>query len=81
MYYNDTWLFDPSRHTWTRLTCGGLLPGGRQGHVAVVIEDIMYVYGGRGASGSLKGELIGLRLSGMLLDYCFLPCVFMFTTL
>lgn len=71
VHLNDTWVFDPSRHGWTRLQCEELPPEGRQGHVAVVIQDIMYVYGGRGALGRLIGELIGLRLSGMIINHYF----------
>lgn len=67
VHYDDTWLFDPSRHVWTQLQCTGIRPTARQGHVSVVMKDAMFVYGGRTTSGCLIGELICLRLSGKAL--------------
>lgn len=81
VHYDDTWLFDPSRHKWIKLQCTGIHPAARQGHVSVVMKDVMFVYGGRDTSGCLIGELICLRLSGKVPYYHFsLSCPLARTT-
>ena len=46
--YNDTWSFDVSTRKWTELRCTGCIPSPRHGHTASLIDDVMYVFGGRG---------------------------------
>ena len=62
-YYNDTWLFDISTRTWTELQCSGSIPSPRSGHAAVLVDDVMYVFGGFGADKAYLDDLIALRLS------------------
>ncbi|KAI0283604.1 hypothetical protein BGY98DRAFT_1174113 [Russula aff. rugulosa BPL654] len=46
-YFNDTWSFNISTRKWTELQCTGSIPSPCSSHTAVLIGDVMYVYGGR----------------------------------
>ena len=61
--YNDTWSFDISTRTWTELHCTGPIPSSRSGHAAVLIDDVMYVFGGFTMDKTYLDDLIALRLS------------------
>ena len=61
--FNDTWSFDISTRKWTELQCTGSIPSPRASHAAVLIDDVMYVYGGRIVGRTNLGDLIALNLS------------------
>jgi hypothetical protein len=60
--YNDTWSFDISTRKWTELQCTGSIPPPRHSHAAALIDDVMYVFGGRDDRRVL-GDLIAFKLS------------------
>jgi hypothetical protein len=43
--FDDIWSFNISTRKWTELQCTGSIPRPRTGHAAVLIDDLMYVYG------------------------------------
>ena len=47
---------------WTKLQCTGPIPSPRGGHAAVLIDDVMYVFGGFNGETYLD-DLYALRLS------------------
>ena len=59
--YNDTWSFDISTRKWTELQCTGSIPSPRAGHAAVLVDDVMYVFGGY--TDETLDDLIALQLS------------------
>jgi hypothetical protein len=61
-YYNDTWSFDISTRKWTELQCTGSIPSPRGNHAAVLVDDVMYVFGGFTGKTDLD-DLIALQLS------------------
>ena len=61
--YNDTWSFDISTRKWTELRCTGPIPSPRSGHAAVLIDDIIYVFGGFTMDKTYLDDLIALQLS------------------
>ena len=61
--FNDTWSFDVSTRKWTKLQCTGSIPSPRSGHSAVLIGDVLYVFGGSAPDGTLLGDLAALNLS------------------
>jgi N-acetylneuraminic acid mutarotase len=63
LYFNDTWSFNISTRKWTELQCTGSIPFPCAGHAAVLIGDVMYVYGGRTVGGTKLDELTALNLS------------------
>jgi hypothetical protein len=61
--FNDTWSFNISTRKWTELQCTGSIPSPRASHAAVLIDDVMYVYGGCTAGRTCLGDLTALNLS------------------
>jgi Galactose oxidase, central domain len=61
--YNDTWSFDISTRKWTELQCTGSIPSPRSGHAAVLIDDVMYVFGGFTMDKTYLDDLFALQLS------------------
>ena len=61
-YYNDTWSFDISTRKWTELQCTGSIPPPRSCHAAILVDGVMYVFGGLKYNTYLD-DLFGLQLS------------------
>ena len=61
-YLNDTWSFDISTRKWTELQCNGSIPSPRAGHAAVLVDDVMYVFGGQRGIKTKLDDLIALQL-------------------
>ncbi|KAH9937238.1 uncharacterized protein B0H18DRAFT_1113097 [Fomitopsis serialis] len=62
-HYNDTWVFDTITHMWSELTCIGFIPSPREGHAAALVDDVIYVFGGRGVDGKDLGDLGAFKIS------------------
>jgi N-acetylneuraminic acid mutarotase len=62
-HYNDTWCFDPRTEKWSELQCIGFIPTPREGHSAAVVDDVIYIFGGRGVDGKDLGDLAAFRIS------------------
>jgi N-acetylneuraminic acid mutarotase len=60
--YNDTWSFDISTRKWTELLCTGSIPSPRAGAAAVLVDDVMYVFGGFTGE-EYFGDMYALQLS------------------
>jgi hypothetical protein len=60
---NDTWSFNILTRKWTDLQCTGSIPSPRVGHAAVVVGDVMYVFGGIAIDKTYLGDLTALDLS------------------
>jgi hypothetical protein len=65
-HYNDTWAFDISTRKWAELQCIGFIPSPREGHAAALIDDVIYVFGGRGVDGKDLGDLAAFKISSEL---------------
>jgi len=62
-YFNDTWSFNISTRKWNEIQCTGSIPCPRAGHAAVLVDNVMYVFGGYGPNGTILGDLTALDLS------------------
>ncbi|KAJ3550609.1 hypothetical protein NM688_g5034 [Phlebia brevispora] len=62
-HYNDTWVFDTTTRMWSELNCIGFIPSPREGHAAAIVDDVIYVFGGRGVDGKDLGDLGAFKLS------------------
>ena len=49
--------------TWTELACTGYIPCERERHAAALVDDIMYVFGGRGVDGANVGKLAAFKVT------------------
>lgn len=62
-HYNDSWSFDVATGAWTELECIGYIPIPREGHAAAIVDDVIYVFGGRDVHGKDLGDLAAFRIS------------------
>jgi hypothetical protein len=62
-FFNDTWSFNILTRKWTEIQCTGSIPSPRSGHAAILIDDVMYVFGGVALGGTKLGDLNALNLS------------------
>lgn len=57
------WCYDPAANTWEQLDCIGYIPVPREGHAASLVDDVMYIFGGRTEEGVDLGDLAAFRIS------------------
>ncbi|KAJ7113128.1 kinase-like domain-containing protein [Mycena epipterygia] len=62
-HYNDTWSFDLTTRMWSELECVGIIPAPREGHAAAVVDDVIYIFGGRGVDGKDLSDLGAFKIS------------------
>ncbi|KAF8640758.1 hypothetical protein AX17_000408 [Amanita inopinata Kibby_2008] len=62
-HYNDTWSYDIQSRKWTELQCIGFIPLAREGHAAAVVDDVIYIFGGRGVDGKDLNDLAAFKIS------------------
>lgn len=63
LWFNDVWSFDPVSSAWAQLECIGYIPAPREGHSAALVNDVMYIFGGRTEEGADLGDLAAFRLT------------------
>ena len=61
--FNDTWSFNMSTRKWTELRCTGSIPSPRTEQAAVLVDGVMYVFGGHAPDETRLGDLTALNLS------------------
>lgn len=62
-WFNDVWTYDPRSNAWTELDCIGYIPVAREGHSAALVNDTMYIFGGRTQEGVDLGDLAAFRIT------------------
>lgn len=62
-WFNDVWCYDPAQNAWTGLDCIGYIPAPREGHAAAIVDDVMYIFGGRTEEGTDLGDLAAFRIT------------------
>lgn len=62
-WFNDVWCYDPAVNQWSALDCIGYIPAPREGHAAALVDDVMYIFGGRTEEGTDLGDLAAFRIS------------------
>ena len=62
-HLNDTWSFNILTRKWTELQCTGSIPSPRKDHAAVLVDGVMYVFGGFDPDGTCLDDLTALNLS------------------
>lgn len=62
-WFNDVWSYDPVPSAWAQLECIGYIPAPREGHSAALVNDVMYIFGGRTEEGADLGDLAAFRLT------------------
>ena len=62
-WFNDVWIYDPRTNIWIQQDCIGYIPVPREGHSAAIVNDVMYVLGGRTEEGKDLGDLAAFRIT------------------
>lgn len=62
-WFNDVWCYDAALNQWAQLDCIGYIPVPREGHAAALVDDVMYIFGGRTEEGADLGDLAAFRIS------------------
>jgi hypothetical protein len=62
-WFNDVWSYDHIANSWTEIDCVGFIPTPREGHASALVNDVMYVFGGRTDEGVDLGDLSAFRIS------------------
>ena len=62
-WFNDVWCYDPIPNAWMALDCIGYIPAPREGHAAAIVDDVMYIFGGRTEEGADLGDLAAFRIT------------------
>jgi hypothetical protein len=62
-WFNDVWCYDPNTNLWNQLDCIGYIPVPREGHAAAIVDDVMYIFGGRTEDGADLGDLAAFRIT------------------
>lgn len=62
-WFNDVWCYDSAVNQWTQLDCIGYIPVPREGHAAALVDDVMYIFGGRTEEGADLGDLAAFRIA------------------
>ena len=62
-WFNDVWSYDPRQLMWTQLDCIGYIPAPREGHSAALVNDVMYIFGGRTEEGTDLGDLAAFKIT------------------
>ena len=62
-YFDDTWSNNISSREWTEVKCNGSIPSPRGARAAILVDNVMYVFGGRAPDGTELGDLTALNLS------------------
>lgn len=62
-HYNDTWAFNLNTRKWIEMQCTGFIPSPREGHAAAIVDDVIYVFGGRAVDGRDLDDLTALKIS------------------
>lgn len=61
-WFNDVWTYSPATNSWTQQDCIGYIPAPREGHSAALVNDVMYIFGGRTEEGTDLGDLAAFRI-------------------
>lgn len=75
-HYNDTWCYDTNTQIWVELSCIGYIPVPREGHAATLVDDVMYVFGGRGVDGKDLEDLAAFKITSTFVCLFFLSFSF-----
>jgi hypothetical protein len=60
--FNDTWSFNILTRKWTELQCTGSIPSPRTDHAAILVDGVMYVFGGLTPDETGLGDLTAFNL-------------------
>ena len=64
-FFNEMWCYDLHENSWELITASGHTPPGRAGHAACIVDDCIYVTGGKSATGKNLSDVIAFRIRSL----------------
>lgn len=64
--YNDIWCLDLVTRVWSQVEAVGYIPAPRESCAAALVDDTIYIFGGRGLNGFTLGDLYAFRIKSKL---------------
>ncbi|CAG8489832.1 12693_t:CDS:2 [Acaulospora colombiana] len=61
--YNDLWCYDTHKNYWSEILCGGATPLPRESHCASLVDDVIYIFGGRTIEGKDLADLAAFNIN------------------
>ncbi|KAI9027663.1 hypothetical protein CLU79DRAFT_697531, partial [Phycomyces nitens] len=62
--YQDTWSFHIPEQCWSKIPAVGYIPIAREYAAGALVDDLIYVFGGKGPDGVKLGDLCAFRIKG-----------------
>ncbi|KAL0087720.1 hypothetical protein J3Q64DRAFT_1638131 [Phycomyces blakesleeanus] len=62
--YQDIWTFHLAEQCWSKIPAVGYIPAAREYAACALIDDLIYVFGGKGRDGVKLGDLCAFRIKG-----------------
>lgn len=73
-WFNDVWCYEYRANQWTQIDCVGFIPTPREGHAAALVNDVMYIFGGRTDEGRASGDLLEVLVPERVEHPWGIPC-------
>ncbi|KAJ2797046.1 hypothetical protein H4R20_005333, partial [Coemansia guatemalensis] len=61
--FNDLWVYDLELRRWAQVTPNGAMPPARYGHASAVVDDCIFVMGGRTLRGEPLNDFFAYKIS------------------
>lgn len=73
--YDDIWSFDLHTGLWTKIDAEGFKPAARESCAAAMVDDVIYIIGGKGENGTELNDLCAYKIKRKILSS--VACVFL----
>lgn len=62
--FNDLWSFDLQTGIWVKIEAEGIIPVAREGCASAMVDDVIYILGGKGENGVELNDLCAYKING-----------------
>lgn len=66
--FNDIWSFDLHTRLWLKIDADGFLPSTRESCASAMVDDVIYIIGGKAENGIELNDLCAYKIKSKL--YC-----------
>lgn len=68
-FYNDLWAYDIQYNAWSQIQATNYIPSPRESAAATIVDDVIYVFGGRGPEDQEYGDLYAFRIRSTYMNF------------
>lgn len=69
--FNDIWSFDLKSGVWTRIEAAGFIPVAREGCASAMVDDAIYILGGKSENGVELNDLCAYRIKSKIARFVY----------